>query len=417
MEAREYLRNILYTRKEVDDWFADKGLPLEKHDGELGYLYHSGRFKDGVDGSTSTYNFDESGARRMMMYAGRSCRINTYGDSFTECHQVSDGETWQEILAAHLCEPIRNFGVGGYAVYQAYLRMKREEIRTPAEYVILGIYDDDHYRNLNSWRRIRQGVRPQSVSTVLHVTVPHVKVNPATGEFVECENPCPTPESFYDLCNLDWVYETFKDDFVLKIMLAYANINEGNPEKSYQEIMDVARAHGITAQIDSAETLSAAAHTLYTRAAIYASIRTVEKMEELAAANGKKVLYVLSYGITSWRKPSLGSSNITRKIREGYRFDQAFVDFLQKNELPYVDLMEAHIAEFAEFKTSIEDYLKRYFIGIGHYNPLGNFFQAFAIKDKLVEMLEPKPISYQGDSLQVWCNKPGRRPTECCRFL
>jgi hypothetical protein len=42
---------------------------------------------------------------------------------------------------------------------------------------------------------------------------------------------------------------------------------------------------------------------------------------------------------------------------------------------------------------SIEDYLRRYYIG--HYNPRGNYFQAFAIKDKLVEMLEPKPISYR----------------------
>ena len=60
-------------------------------------------------------------------YAGRPCRINTYGDSFTQCHQVSDAETWQEYLAGHLGEPIRNFGMGGYGVYQAYRRMVREE--------------------------------------------------------------------------------------------------------------------------------------------------------------------------------------------------------------------------------------------------------------------------------------------------
>jgi hypothetical protein len=47
-------------------------------------------------------------------------RINTYGNSFTQCHQVSDGETWQEYLAAPLGEPIRNFGVGGHGVFQAY---------------------------------------------------------------------------------------------------------------------------------------------------------------------------------------------------------------------------------------------------------------------------------------------------------
>jgi hypothetical protein len=46
---------------------------------------------------------------------------------FHACHQVSDNETWQEYLAGHLGEPIRNFGMGGFGVYQAYRRMIREE--------------------------------------------------------------------------------------------------------------------------------------------------------------------------------------------------------------------------------------------------------------------------------------------------
>jgi hypothetical protein len=52
------------------------------------------------------------------MYSDGVRRINTYGDSFTQCAQVSDGETWQEILAAHLGEPIGNFGVSGYGVHR-----------------------------------------------------------------------------------------------------------------------------------------------------------------------------------------------------------------------------------------------------------------------------------------------------------
>jgi hypothetical protein len=32
--------------------------------------------------------------------------------SFTQYHQVSDGETWQEYLAAHLGEPVGDFGIG-----------------------------------------------------------------------------------------------------------------------------------------------------------------------------------------------------------------------------------------------------------------------------------------------------------------
>ena len=59
-----------------------------------------------------------------------------------------------------------------------------------------------------------------------------------------------------------------------------------------------------------------------------------------------------------------------------------------------MDDLEAHAAEFAQFRLSVEEYMRRYYIGRGHYNPQGNLFQAFAIKNKLVEMLEPKPITY-----------------------
>ena len=58
------------------------------------------------------------GERLLSNYSEKKCRINTYGDSYTMCHQVSDHETWQEVLAAHIQEPIRNFGIGGWSVYQ-----------------------------------------------------------------------------------------------------------------------------------------------------------------------------------------------------------------------------------------------------------------------------------------------------------
>jgi hypothetical protein len=320
----------------------------------------------------------------MVSYRDEPCRINTYGDSFTECHQVSDGETWQEVLAAHLCEPIRNYGVGGYSVYQAYLRLLREERKTPAEYIIFNIYDDDHYRNLNGLGKPSR---------------PYVWANPSTGEFVEYKNPYPNPESLYNQCDVDHVYETFRDDFVLKIRLALDRPHrDGEPlqkilengdipenPRGYDDVVDLASKHGIEAQITSSEELVRIASLLYNRAALYASMRIVEKVEEFAAEKGKKVLYVLSFR----------SDSIASRVNEGYRFDQDFVAFLEKRGLPHIDLMEAHLAEFAKFNMSIEDYLQRYYIG--HYNPLGNFFQAFAVKNKLVDMLEPKPITYRDD--------------------
>src|SRR5262249_59666738 len=79
-------------------------------------LLRDGVLHDGVDGSRTVLSFGTAGERTIVNYAGRPCRINTYGDSFTQGHQVSDGETWQEYLAAHFGEPVRNFGIGGYGV-------------------------------------------------------------------------------------------------------------------------------------------------------------------------------------------------------------------------------------------------------------------------------------------------------------
>ena len=75
----------------------------------------------------------------------RPCRINTYGNSFTQCHQVSDSETWQEYLAGHLGEPIQNFGMGGFGIYQAYRRLlRREKVDKNSKYVILLHVGDDY---------------------------------------------------------------------------------------------------------------------------------------------------------------------------------------------------------------------------------------------------------------------------------
>ena len=384
--AKEHLKRVLFTTKEVEDWLAGVGDPIyirEKYDAEIGWVPQAGSLKHGVDDSVSLYSYDPSGARRMIMYSDRPCRINTYGNSFTHCDQVSDGETWQERLAAHLGEPVRNFGVSGQSVYQAYLRMKREEARTPGKYIILNIFSHDHYRNWSSWASLGNP-RPVRGPSARRPTAPYVRVNPATGEFLELTNPCPTPQSLYKLTDIQWVFDTFKDDFHLKAILAQQNIKQHTPQHSYSDIMALAKKHGIRGPINSPDTLRATLRQLSTQAALFASMRIVEKVEEFAATHGTEVLYVLSY---LYR-------HLEQALRDGRRFDQEFIDFLQKKGLPYVDDLEAHAAEFAQFRLSVEEYMRRYYIGRDHYNPRGNLFQAFSIKNKLVEMLEPKPVAY-----------------------
>ena len=56
----------------------------------------------------------------------------------------------------------------------------------------------------------------QSMFASIEPTLPHVRVNAEEDVFQERPNPCPTPESLYDLCDLKKAYELFKNDFVLE---------------------------------------------------------------------------------------------------------------------------------------------------------------------------------------------------------
>lgn len=355
-EIREFLRKLLLSRKDVDLWLGRMDFPFCKYDADLGYLHVDRDFQEGLDGAICRYRYDKLDARQTIAYADKPCRINTYGDSFTSCEQVSDGETWQEALAAHLGEPIRNYGIGGYSVYQAYLRMQREEQRSPAEYIIFNIYDDDHARNVHGWQRFKFGVNRKSPNP----TVPHVTVDLASGTIGEKLNPCPTRESIYDLCDLERTYALFQEDFYLHNRLLKA--------------AKKAKGESVAASDYEDKRLM--------KQGIVASMRIVDLVNDYAKKNGKQILFVLSYG----------AYTLKLFLEKGFRFDQELVDYFHQIKLPYVDLMQAHVEDAARYKGTVEEGLKRYFIG--HYNPLGNHFCAFAIKDALVKMLDPKPAAY-----------------------
>src|SRR5262245_56254894 len=254
----------------------------------------------------------------------------------------------------------RNYGIGAYSVYQAYLRMIREEKRAGARYIIFNLFHDDHVRNLHGWQRFKFGVNRKSPSP----TVPHLQVDLDEGTISKRSNPCPMADSVYDLCDLERVYALFRDDFYLqnKLMRAAAKA-KGEPVPATDFEDERLLKHGI-----------------------FGSRWVLDRVSEFARQNNKVLLYVLSYSARS----------IAQFIKTGLRLDQALVDHLKKNKLPYVDLLQAHAADAARFQGAPDEALSQYFVGLyGHYNPLGNHFCAFAIKDALVRLLDPKPPAYK----------------------
>lgn len=114
--AQQYLESILPTRDPIDLLVGKPPdhLGTGGYDPAAGFQYHSqlgwvprkAIRPHGIDGSLVFYHYDDNGARQRIQYPDLSSRIHTFGDSYTQCSQVNDGETWQERLAAHLGEPI-----------------------------------------------------------------------------------------------------------------------------------------------------------------------------------------------------------------------------------------------------------------------------------------------------------------------
>ena len=95
--------------------------------------------------------------------------------------------------------------------------------------------------------------------------------------------------------------------------------------------------------------------------------------------------------------------------QSGTRFDQPVVDYLIREKFNYFDMNEVQLRDFQKYNLPYEDYLKQYFIG--HYNPRGNHFFAYSIKDKVVQWLDPKPITYRKATRQRSTSKA------TCRML
>lgn len=378
----EYLKAGAVSPATIDGFL--RGPSWARFDPELGYVLGNYLPTDGIDGSATLSTVGPDGARTSFMYAGKACRINTYGDSFTQCHQVSDGETWQEYLAAHLGEPIRNFGMGGYGVYQAYRRMLREE-RTDhgAEYLILYLWGDDHIRSLLRCRRsLFYRSWDDRGGAMFHGNFwPHLELDLGTGQFVEKENPLTTPESLRRMSDPAWMVEALKDDLALQLYafkLGYTRGLDREPVARLAARLDVPFDWSLG---DSA--LRSQAGELLDRYSLRASRYILEKARDFARRNGKKLLIVV---FDPYR--ALG------EMRRGEpRYDREFVADLVRDGFAVFDMNEVHLADFRKSGLPYDAYQKQYFIG--HYNPRGNHFFAHAIGPKVVDWLDPKPITYR----------------------
>ncbi len=390
---RSILERTTYRKIDVDLLLDHERPSWVRFDPELGYVPADIVMRDGIDHCWNAYTHESSGQRKMLHYADQPCRINTYGDSFTQCQQVSDGETWQEVLAAHLREPIRNFGSGGYGVYQAYRRARRiEDTDCAAEYIILNLFVDDHIRSLDAARWIRtawnERERPAEQAYPLHgLPWAHLRFDLARGEWVEKSSLCQDENDLRALCDKEKFATTFKDDTIVRLFLL-----ENGGETDVSEFEALAEALGITVDLRNPAGRAQEAAKLHRHYGFKSTeFLFQERILPWLAQTGKKLLILLTYC----------QGTLTQFLRGEGRYDQEILDFLQSKNLLLVDMAEKHREEYSTFRGDVDQYISNHYVQaagaavFGHYTPKGNHFFAFATKNDLRKQLTPPPPAYR----------------------
>ncbi len=378
MTTREYIKSILPSKMRAD-LFLDKAIyedPIRNNYGaryssKLGWLRKSAHLFNGIGGSRTFNTYIGEGdyvARKYSTFEGVGPRIHTFGNSFTQCSQVSDGETFQEYLAQHLGEPVINYGVGGHSVYQMYLRMKMIGEVDTADYVILNIWEDDHFRSLDAWRAIRYGsLAPGGWP------LPHVRVDMPSGTIEERPNLCSTEDDIQQMCDIDFVEKLFADDPILKFVMACRN---NTPLVENDDPLGL----GLVQSQDDESSMPA--RRRHVHAALFASRNIVQWAQQLAKERNQKLMIIMSYT----------REYLEDAINGKPRWDQDFLNHLAAQPLPVFDLADSYMEAFKTFKGSPKEFLSQYFIG--HHSPAGNYFFAESLRKPLVDWLNPKPPAY-----------------------
>lgn len=395
-EIRDFLKPYVMDRKSVEDFLDPKARVWAKFDPDTGYLLRNSFMRDGVDGSHTLARYENTGQRFQVNFRDKPCRINTYGNSFTQGHQSNDAETWQEILAGHFGEPIRNWGIGGFGVYQAWLRLeKNEPTALGADHVIFNIWGDDHWRSINAWRQLTFPPNVvKGLSGKMFHSNPwrHARLDANTGALVDRPNRFDTPEKLRTLCDFDTVFESFRNDLIVHALVAIRTGRIVNRES----LDEMAAATGLKdIDLTTPDRVKASAQRLYEAYAIRAGMRIIERTHETLSKSGKKLFVLLSYPASNVWYACAGRPKDAKPPIFDFH-PREFVEFLESRKIPHIDTAKKHVEEFAQFKIDAKAYVDRYYIG--HYNPKGQHFFAFAIKNELVDWLTPKPPTYAGES-------------------
>jgi hypothetical protein len=158
-------------------------------------------------------------------------------------------------------------------------------------------------------------------------------------------------------------------------------VNSDVDIKGLNRLAEILNVAGV--DFSSEESMMQTANDLKNKYSFAATKYILGKTKEFCKKHNKKLLLIHfdPYGV------------LRPMIRGEARYDQEIIDYIEENDFKFFDMNHVHVEDFKKFNIPIDEYMQRYFIG--HYNPSGNHFFAYALKDTLVDWLDPKPITYQ----------------------
>jgi len=390
----QYLESMAVDEEVIHRWTREPS--WMSFDAELGYTLANSMPAEGIDGCGTITTIDSTGARRRMVYAEDRPRINSYGNSFTHCQQVSDGETWQEYLGGHLGEPIGNFGVGGYGVYQAFRRLLREEQTDHgADYLIFYVWGNDSVRSLTRCFRAFVGPRMDVLYAGREAEMFHgnpwsnIEFDPVSKAFVERPNLLADEADLLALSDPAWMRDNLRDDVALQLS-TFADGLQSSLDIEVADSMATALGRQLSWKLGDPEALRGQAKALLDTYGNVATLEILARLERFAGERDKRLLVVINDG----------DYRALPQMREGVdRFDQELLDGLSEASYPVIDMTAITFEEYVDSGIPWQSFKDRHYVnGTGHFSPAGNHHFAYAIKDGIVSWLEPKPRPYESGS-------------------
>jgi hypothetical protein len=180
----------------------------------------------------------------------------------------------------------------------------------------------------------------------------------------------------------EFMYENLKDDLMVQLyLLGYNMVNTDVDTKGLNRLAEILALPSV--DFSDNEGMLRTANALKNRYSFEATKYILRKTKEFCTNNNKNLLLIHFDPYAVFRPMTRGE----------IRYDQEVIDYIKDSGFKYFDMNEVHLKDYKKFSLSLDEYMERYFIG--HYNPSGNHFFAYSLKDTIVDWLDPKPITYQ----------------------